>query len=563
MRLGKVLVARGIASVADIAAGLERQRLRGGRLGDCLVALGLVTYDALARVLDDTPAMPRSVAETGTSRGNLLNLMLKFMRVESCELLPDLSSRMKLPHSVVQELIDEAIGQRLLHVLGSSTSGVVKHIRYGLSDQGRADAMAALEQNQYVGPAPVSLASYQAQIMRQSIRRERLDVKALQAGLQSLVVNDRYVRQLLPAVNAGQTMLLYGPPGNGKTSIGRIVASLFCEPVYVPFALEVDAQIIKVYDERLHQPFIEESTDPSDALGALSDKRSLQMDGFDARWMICKRPVAVAGGELTLDMLELRYDADSKTYDAPLHMKALNGVFLIDDLGRQRVAPSDLLNRWIIPLENRVDFLKLKTGKSFSVPFDEMVIFSTNIAPSELMDPAFLRRIPYKVHMRGPDGQEFRRTFDRAAASCGLTFADEVFDYVIERLTSGDGPGLAFFQPRFICEQVRQVCDCFGLPPVITRKRVEDALGNLYVESDSAKRTDANEEALPDGFGVADEQRHATTDPSIGELRHAFGLNAAPGQVETEMSQFDITTVLGDARFMNTDGSRFALRGSE
>jgi hypothetical protein len=563
MRLGKVLVARGIASAADIAAGLERQRLRGGRLGDCLVALGLVSNDAIARVLDETPAMPRSLAETGTSRGNLLNLMLKFMRVESCELLPDLSLRMKLPHSVVQELIDEAIGQRLLHVLGSTTSGVVKYMRYGLSDQGRVDATAAFEQNQYLGPAPVSLASYQAQIMRQSIRRERLDVKALQAGLQNLVVNDRYVRQLLPAVNAGQTILLYGPPGNGKTSIGRIVASLFCQPVYVPFALEVDAQIIKVYDERLHQPFAEQSTDPSEALGALADKRTLQVDGFDARWMICKRPVAVAGGELTLDMLELRYDSDSKTYDAPLHMKALNGVFLIDDLGRQRVAPGDLLNRWIIPLENRVDYLKLKTGKSFSVPFDEMVIFSTNIAPSDLMDPAFLRRIPYKVHMMGPDPQEFRRTFERAASSCQLTFTDEVFDYIIERLSGDDRPGLAFFQPAFICQQVRQVCDCFGFSSVITRKRVDDALGNLYVESDGAARTYTDEESLPEELGAAEEQRRATAEASLDELRQTFGLNGVPETVETEMSQFEITAVLGDARFMNTDGSRFAMRGSE
>jgi hypothetical protein len=488
MRLEKVLVARGIASVVDIAAAVERQRTRGGRLGEHLLALGLVSQDAISQLLDETPPMPRNIAETGIPRSSLLQLLLKFMRVESCEVLPDLSERMKLPHTVVQELIDEAITQRLLNVLGSTTTGIVKYVRYGLSDQGRADAGAALEQSQYVGPAPVSLASFQAQVLRQSIRRERLDLAALQAGLGNLVVDERYLRKLLPALNAGQTILLYGPPGNGKTSIGRIVASLFRQPVHVPFALEVDGQIIKVYDERLHTPFVDGMEGEMAALNVITNPGSVQVEGFDPRWMICKRPVAVAGGEMSLDMLELRYDTDSKTYDAPLHMKALNGVFLIDDFGRQRVAPADLLNRWIIPLENRIDYLKLKTGKSFSIPFDEMVMFSTNLEPSDLMDPAFLRRIPYKIHMTGPDIAGFRRTFELAAAACGLTFTDEVFEMVVRRLSGGGTNGLAYYQPKFLCEQVRQVCACFGLVPEMTLELVEEALGNLYVARDDERR---------------------------------------------------------------------------
>jgi predicted ATPase with chaperone activity len=341
-----------------------------------------------------------------------------------------------------------------------------------------------MAESQYVGPAPVSLASYQAQVLRQAIKHESLDIETLKRGFGDLIVNNHYLRKLLPAANAGQTVLLYGPPGNGKTSIGRLLASLFRQPVYIPFALEVDGQIVKIRDEGVHRPFVDDAAGALAELRALSADGGLQMEGFDPRWMICKRPVAMAGGELTLDMLELRYDAEARTYDAPIHVKALNGVFLIDDFGRQKVAPTDLLNRWIVPLESRIDFLKLKTGKSFSVPFDEMVIFSTNLEPADLMDAAFLRRIPYKIQMLGPSREEYRKTFDDVAAARGITFSDAVFDHLVARLTSSRAHGLAFYQPKFICDQVSQICRCFGLPLVMTEELAEEALSNLYVEAD-------------------------------------------------------------------------------
>jgi predicted ATPase with chaperone activity len=481
MRLGEVLVLRGVASVDDIAAALGRQRSVGGRLGENLVALGATSAEAIAEVVERTPPMPHSVAETGIPRGNLLNLLLKFMRTESCELLSDLCGRMKLAHAVAQELVDEAISQRLVHVLGSVTIGIVQHVRYALSDQGRTDATAAMAQNQYLGPAPVSLSAFQAQVLRQTIKHESLDAEIFRRGFGGLIVNDQYMRKLLPAANSGQTVLLYGPPGNGKTSIGRLMAGLFRQPVHIPYALEVDGQIIKIYDESLHCPFIDGAAGSLADLRTTSARGGLQTEGFDPRWVICKRPVAMAGGELTLDMLDLRFDAEAKTYDAPLHMKALNGVFLIDDFGRQKVAPTDLLNRWIVPLESRIDYLKLKTGKSFSIPFDEMVIFSTNLEPSDLMDPAFLRRIPYKIHMAGPDLQEYRRAFEQVAASRGLSFDEEVFDLIVKRITDGRANGLAYYQPKFICDQVLQVCRCFDLPLVMTSELVSEALANLYV----------------------------------------------------------------------------------
>jgi predicted ATPase with chaperone activity len=476
MRLGDILLMRGLVRNEDLEVAVDRQRKQGGRLADNLIALGLMSTEQLYAIMEETPVMPRTAAETGISRGLLLGLLLKFMRVQACETLPEMSDRLHLSHAVVQEIIDEAVAQKLVHVLGSITSGIVRYIRYALSDMGRDAATEAMEQSQYLGPAPVCLANFQAQIERQKITNEILDVEALQRAFGSLVLSDHAIHRLVPAVSAGRTVLLYGPPGNGKTVIGRRIASLFADPVFIPYAVEVGGQIIKLYDPSLHKPFLDEKPDPS--LGA---NTGVQIEAFDARWMACKRPVALAGGEMTLDMLDLRWDPITKCYDAPLHIKALNGVFLIDDFGRQKVNPTDFLNRWIVPLESRVDFLKLNTGITFSLPFDELVIFSTNLEPSDLMDPAFLRRIPYKIQMLGPTLEEYREIFVRAARARDLAVTQAAFQYVVDTLTRDNKFQLAGFQPGFLCDQVAQVCRCFKIKPEMTVELAADALENLYV----------------------------------------------------------------------------------
>jgi len=333
-----------------------------------------------------------------------------------------------------------------------------------------------MEQSQYLGPAPVSLASFQAQVVKQRITNEIVDPDMLRAAFRGLVLSDQIINRLVPAVSAGRTVLLYGPPGNGKTSIGTRIAALFTDPVFIPYAIEVSGQIIKMYDPTLHKPFLSSPTDCN-----LTPNASVTIEAFDGRWVACKRPVAMAGGEMTLEMLDLRWDPSTKCYDAPLHMKALNGVFLIDDFGRQKVHPTDLLNRWIVPLESRIDFLKLNTGATFQLPFDELVIFSTNLEPADLMDPAFLRRIPYKIQMLGPDLAEYRRIFQRAAAASGLSVTDSAINHVVERLTRDNRYQLAAFQPWFICDQVQQVCRCFSREPVLTVELAAEALENLYV----------------------------------------------------------------------------------
>jgi len=196
----------------------------------------------------------------------------------------------------------------------------------------------------------------------------------------------------------------------------------------------------------------------------------------------CRRPVVIVGGELTLDMLDLQYDANTRFYDAPAHIKALNGIFVIDDFGRQQVAPEALLNRWTVPMESRVDYFKLRTGERFSLPCDELLLFSTNLDPMELMDPAFLRRVPYKIKLAAPAVDEFRRIFEATASNLGLTLTDEIFDFVIDLLTRRHQFGLAYFQPKFICDQVVQVCQSIGVVPVLTRESAAEALANLYVQ---------------------------------------------------------------------------------
>ena len=254
--------------------------------------------------------------------------------------------------------------------------------------------MDSLKQNQYFGPVPVSLENYQAQILRQRITIERIDRANMDKAFQSLVMPDRFVARLGPAINSGTAVLIYGPSGNGKTTIGEIIGDIFHTVVYIPYCFEVDGYIFKVFDPTVHEPVASESES--------GVSTQVQRDPIDRRWVPCHRPFVMTGGELTLEMLDLKFNEIGKFYDAPMHIKALNGTFLIDDFGRQLARPEDILNRWIVPLHSRVDYLTMHTGKSFELPFDELVIFSTNLHPNDLMDPAFQRRIPYKLETVAP-----------------------------------------------------------------------------------------------------------------------------------------------------------------
>ncbi len=472
MLLGDQLVARGLVTPADIETALARQVKEGGRLGENLIAMGLVTADQIAAVVNAAPAIPAAVADAGISERNLLYLLLKFMHVEACETVLELADRMKLPRLLIQQLIQDATHQRFIGATGA-TSDLALSTHYALTEAGRNAAKEALEQNLYMGPAPVSLAAYREQIEKQRMTNEMLEEATLRQGFAGLVVPEQMYRRLLPAINAARSVLLYGPPGNGKTTLSTRIAALFKDIVYIPYALEVAGQIIKVFDVQIHKPVAAEApTHGATALG-------MYRDTFDQRWVACSRPVVMAGGEMTLDMLELQFNTEARFYDAPLHVKALNGMMLIDDFGRQKFPPNDLLNRWIVPMENQIDFMKLNTGASFTLPFDVLLMFSTNLQPNDLMDPAFLRRIQYKIKLFEPTRDEYYKIFTAVAKSRGLTFDEDVFEYVLQMLSSF---GLAYYQPRFICDHVVETCKSFKLAPQLTKELAGEALANLYVD---------------------------------------------------------------------------------
>ena len=484
MRVGEMLVSRGLVSAPDMDAALRRQQVQGGRLHDNLIAMGLLSEAELTAVMDTAPEVPGALNETGVVERNLLGLMLKFMLLESCETVVGLAERMKLPTRIITQLLDEATQQRFVQSMGAASGGLALSIRYTLSDLGRAAAKEALEHCMYVGPAPVSLTAYQQQIEKQRITNEMVDEEAVRRSFADLVVPDACVRRLLPAVSAGRSLLMFGPSGNGKTTLAIRIGSVFKDTVYIPYAVEIGGQIMTVFDPSLHKPVaVEDAVAPPSAFGG--SMRST----FDQRWVACSRPMVVAGGEFTLEKLELQHSSDAKFYDAPLHVKALNGVFLLDDFGRQKFSPDTLLNRWIVPMENQIDYLTLNTGASFALPFDVLLIFSTNLNPSDLMDPAFLRRIQYKIKLFSPGVDEYWKIFDAVAVSNGLDLTDEVFEYIIDRL---EQPGLAYYQPKFICEHVVETCRCLKLPPQLTRELAAEALANLYFDIE-----DAEEERKP------------------------------------------------------------------
>jgi uncharacterized protein (DUF697 family)/energy-coupling factor transporter ATP-binding protein EcfA2 len=475
MNFGNLLVAKGLVTAQDIDQASDHQKTHGGRLGDSIVALGFLTKEQIDEVLSDAPQAPAMVESTGIDPVFLLELTIKGMYAENLETASQMVASLKLSNTIVGQLLQVATERKLVEALSAGSGGGIRaELRYGLTRAGREFAIDALQRSQYFGPAPVSLSAYQDRILRQRVTNEMVSRKQLDKAFEDLVMPERFVSRLGPAVNSGNAILIYGPAGNGKTTVAEIVGNLFQNVIYIPYCVEIDGEIMKVFDPSVHRVVEEPAKEQKTA--------DLRRSRIDPRWVACYRPMVITGGELTIEMLDLKYNSVAKYYEAPLHVKALNGTFLIDDFGRQRAKPEEILNRWIVPLNSRIDYLSLHTGKSAMIPFDEIVIFSTNMHPDELMDPAFQRRISYKLETVEPPEDLFLEVFFGMAQKRGLVLTEDVFMQVLNGIRANQAP-LAYFQPKFIVEQVLASCKFEGIEPQFTTENIDDALANLFVNA--------------------------------------------------------------------------------
>ena len=483
MKLGELLIRANLATENDVSAALQRQVSQGGDLGDNLVALGLIDARTIHRFIHRVPQEPADIESIGIADTDLLALFMKLMFSARMEKIGQLADAIKLPQHIVMDLANLAIERQLIYTLGAMSSDSVLDMRYALTDEGKRWTLEAMQRSGYIGPAPVTLAEFIDRVNMQKPTNERVTLENVHEAIKELTMDETIVEQAGPALNSGRAILLYGPPGNGKTSVALSFASVFKDVIHVPYAITVEGQIIRFFDPRLHiQAKLPSEKDEG------SEAASFLRDTHDKRWVTCRRPFVVAGGELTLDMLDLRYDEKGHYYEAPLHMKALGGCFLIDDFGRQFVSPRDLLNRWIVPMESRVDYLKLRSGASFSIPFEEIVIFATNLNPEDLMDPAFLRRLPYKIEVGPPGLDQFHRIFQMECARHNLTLSEEVFNFIVYMITKEKELELAGFQPTFIVEQVTATCRFLGKEPELKSPYVEYAVNNLRVRRNTEPR---------------------------------------------------------------------------
>jgi hypothetical protein len=417
------------------------------------------------------PVAPTTPDEAGLSQDLLVQLALKHLHFAGELSGSDVARRMGVRFSVVEPAISHLRAQHHVEVTGGTMAGPGS-FRYRITDAGRTRVALFLEHNQYVGPAPVPLGQYKAYLAEwhryvpQTVTRERVS-----GAFGHLVVSDKVKDQLGPAINAAHSIFVYGPPGNGKTVISQAIRHLLDGDLAVPYAVEVEGQIIRVYDPVNHEE-----------LPLADDEDGLVVRAVDRRWLRCRRPLVMVGGELTLEALELTYHPVSGFYQAPVQMVANGGILVIDDFGRQQVPARQFLNRWIVPLESRVDFLTLKTGQKFEIPFMVLLVFATNIKPADLVDEAFLRRIRYKVMADSPTLDEFCLIFWQYCGQRGIPYDQAVVDHLLNDVFRPRRIPLRACHPRDLIEQALALAQYRGDAPVLTKDLIDAACATYFVD---------------------------------------------------------------------------------
>ncbi len=421
------------------------------------------------------PPAPKGLGEMRLPLVMMRDILLKTMFRKTLDTVTDLAEAICLPAAVTQELIDIAREQKLLQATGTLNANSGSEMAYQLTDAGKARALDALSQSEYFGAMPVPLDVYREQVKRQSIRNIMVTRQQLTAAMGHLILPPSLLDHLGPAVSAGRSILMYGPPGNGKSSISNGIRDALGDRVYVPRAIEYAGQVITVYDPIVHTAVEPEEDDPS----ALRKRRR-----FDERYVCCERPTVVTGGELSLSMLDLVYNPTARTYQAPLQLKSTGGIFIVDDLGRQAEPPQALINRWIVPLEEGRDILALQSGEKFEVPFDTLVIFSTNFHPNEIFDQAALRRIFFKIKIDGPDQENYLKIFALVARKKGMPLDEAALVHLLKNKYPTIGNIYANYQPVFLIDQMISICEFEGIPYQMSPALIDRAWDNMFVKDE-------------------------------------------------------------------------------
>ncbi|MFN2433410.1 MAG: ATP-binding protein [Gemmatimonadota bacterium] len=425
----------------------------------------------------DHPPLPSRFEDTGLTEDLVLELLIKALYSQGELTAVRISQDVALPFVIVDPLLEHLKREQEVEVKGVDGNGRAFY-RYAITGHGRERAREALERCQYVGPAPVPLQVYAEWVRRQTVNTTRISWEDMTRGFSNLVLSNRFLMMLGPAVNSGKSLFLYGPAGNGKTLVAETIGSLLGGSIWVPYAVEVGGQIIKVHDPVYHAEPQEEEEEGAGGRGLWRDRRQ----SVDPRWVLSRRPTVFTGGELTLDMLDLRYNAIAKFYEAPFQVKSNGGVFILDDFGRQLVSPVELLNRWIVPLEKRVDYLTLHTGKKFPVPFDCLLIFATNLDPDSLVDEAFFRRIRYKVKAEDPTREEYGQIFFNYCRQKGVKFVPEAVMYLFKRYYAEGRIQPRSCHPRDLIDHLIDFANFYGVPPVLSKTLIDRACQSYFVE---------------------------------------------------------------------------------